>query len=372
MDRNMRKVWAIADSIVSPLGFSAEENYGRIKAGETAISDFAFDDDQDNIVKAAAIRNRTSFEGLTFFESICSIALDKLFARISLPRDRTLFILSTTKGNIDLLEREPESAERIKLYDTAVLLARRFGLQHVQVVSNACISGVLGLIVAKRFLQSNKYDHAVVLGADILSKFVVSGFRSLQALSSEPCRPFDAARNGISLGEAAAAMVLSAEPQKVAAEYTVAMTGEAVTNDANHISGPSRTGEELAAAIVSALNSARIRKADIDFISAHGTATVYNDEMEAKAFFVAGLEGVPLNSLKGYYGHTLGAAGVLESAISVRALLNNDLIGTAGFQTRGVSMPVKVAAKTQPYPLKRILKTASGFGGGNAAVVFEK
>ncbi len=368
----MRKVWAVADSIVSPLGFSSEENFGRIKAGESAIADFAFDDDPENPIKAAAIRNRTSYEGLTFFESICSTALEKLFAKISLPRERTLFLLSTTKGNIDLLDHGADVSERLRLYDTAVLLARRFGLQHVQVVSNACISGVLGLIVAKRFLQSNRYDHAVVLGADILSKFVVSGFRSLQALSSDACRPFDAGRNGINLGEAAAAMVLSADPQKVSGEYAVAMTGEGVSNDANHISGPSRSGEELALAIGNALASARIRKADIDFISAHGTATVYNDEMESKAFFLAGLEGVPMNSLKGYYGHTLGAAGVLESVISVRSLLNNDLIGTAGFQTRGVSMPVKVAVKTKPYPLKKILKTASGFGGGNAAVVFEK
>ncbi len=368
----MRKVWVVADSIVSPLGFSAEENYGRLKAGEVAIGDFAFDSDPENIIKAAAIRSRTSFEGLTFFESICSIALDRLFSKIALPRERTLFILSTTKGNIDLIDKQSESPGGLKLYDTALLLASRFGLQHVQVVSNACISGVLALITAKRFLQSNKYDHAVVLGADILSKFVVSGFASLQALSSEPCRPFDAARNGVNLGEAAAAMVLSADPQKLAPEYTVALTGEGVSNDANHISGPSRTGEELALAIVNALASARIKKADIDFVSAHGTATVYNDEMESKAFFLAGLEGVPVNSLKGYYGHTLGAAGILESIISVRSLLNNELIGTAGFENRGVSMPIKVTTKTKPYPLKRILKTASGFGGGNAAVVFEK
>lgn len=372
MDYSMRKVWVVADSIVSPLGFTSEENYGRVMAGETAIGDFSFEDDPGNKIKAAAIRNRTSYEGLTFFESICSIALERLFTKTPLPRERTLFILSTTKGNIDLLGQESGSVERIRLYDTAMLLARRFGLQDVQVVSNACISGVLALIVAKRLLQANKYDHAVVLGADILSRFVVSGFQSLQALSSEPCRPFDTARNGINLGEAAAAMVLSADPGKLATEYSIALTGEGVSNDANHISGPSRTGEELAMAISSALECARIRRADIDFISAHGTATAYNDEMEAKAFFLAGLEGVPLNSLKGYYGHTLGAAGVLESAISVRSLLNNDLIGTIGFQNRGVSMPVKVASKTQPYPLRKILKTASGFGGCNAAVVFEK
>jgi 3-oxoacyl-[acyl-carrier-protein] synthase-1 len=153
---------------------------------------------------------------------------------------------------------------------------------------------------------------------------------------------------------------------------SVRLLGSGVSNDANHISGPSRTGEELAHAIAQALKTSELTPDDIDFISAHGTATVYNDEMEAKAFNYAGMSKIPLNSLKGYYGHTLGAAGVIETIITIHGLLQNELIPTRGFDTFGVPKEINVCSQLQSKPLKRILKTASGFGGCNAALVVEK
>ncbi len=366
----MRKVWAVADWIVSPLGNGSDVNFDRVRKGETGVRDFVFPNVPDEVFKISWIEDEISVDGFTRFESLCARSLEGVLGRIKINTERTLFVLSTTKGNIESADNG--GVDSLSLSGSASRLAKHFGFRHSRVVSNACISGVLGLIVAKRFIQGGHFDHAVVVGADVVSHFVVSGFKSLQALSPEVCRPFDARRNGINLGEAAAAMVLTAEPDSAGGDYRVAFTGEGLSNDANHISGPSRTGEELALAISNAITTAKIKRTDIDFVSAHGTATLYNDEMEAKAFFLAGFEGVPVNSLKSYFGHTLGAAGVLESAISLRSLINDEVIGTLGFETRGVSMPLKVITKTQAWPIRKLLKTASGFGGCNAAIVFEK
>lgn len=366
----MKKVWAVADWIVSPLGNGSEINFDRVRKGESGVRDFVFPEIRDEVFKVSWIEEDLSVNGFTRFESLCARALQGILGRVKVDFDKTLFVLSTTKGNIESAGNG--GVDTLSLSGSASRLAKHFGFKHSRVVSNACISGVLGLIVAKRFIQSGHFDHAVVVGADVVSQFVVSGFKSLQALSPEVCKPFDANRNGINLGEAAAAIVLTAEPDAAGGDYRVGFTGEGLSNDANHISGPSRTGEELALAISKAISIAKIKRTDVDFVSAHGTATLYNDEMEARAFFLAGLEGVPVNSLKSYFGHTLGAAGVLESAISIRSLINSEVIGTLGFETRGVSMPLKVTTKTQAWPIRKLVKTASGFGGCNAAIVFEK
>jgi 3-oxoacyl-[acyl-carrier-protein] synthase-1 len=120
------------------------------------------------------------------------------------------------------------------------------------------------------------------------------------------------------------------------------------------------------------MNDVDLSVADIGFISAHGTATVYNDEMEAKAISLAGMEHVPVNSLKGNYGHTLGAAGLVESIVSIHSLIENVVLPTKGFNTHGVSKPLNICSILQPVTAKNFLKTASGFGGCNAALVFGK
>jgi 3-oxoacyl-[acyl-carrier-protein] synthase I len=149
--------------------------------------------------------------------------------------------------------------------------------------------------------------------------------------------------------------------------------GGSVSNDANHISGPSRTGEELNIAITKAMKEAKLFSPnDIDFISAHGTATIYNDEMEAKAITLANMQHIPTNSLKGYYGHTLGAAGVIEAIIAIHSLKEDIIIPTKGFENIGVTEPINICSNLQKTNLQNCLKTASGFGGCNAALIFGK
>jgi len=364
--------WVVSSSVISPLGFTSEGNYSKIRQKISGLSKVNDSTLSINSFFAGRIAALSGSSTQTKFEQLCKSAATVALDKINLDPFRTLYILSTTKGNIELLHTPLRNSERLSLPVVAKWLAKEAGFHHSLVVSNACISGVLAMIVAKRFLDSGKYDHALVVGADVLSPFVIAGFECLHALSSEPCKPFDRARNGINLGEAAAAIVLSTRPEELGVSPSVRITGAGLSNDANHISGPSRTGLELGLAVRQALQEARKSSTEIDFISAHGTATLFNDEMEAKAFHALDMENIPLNSMKGYFGHTLGAAGVVETVMSMHSLLKNEVLSSKGFDQLGVSPPINVCKELIRKPLSTCLKTASGFGGCNAAIVLEK
>jgi 3-oxoacyl-[acyl-carrier-protein] synthase-1 len=216
------------------------------------------------------------------------------------------------------------------------------------------------------------YDTAIVVGVDILTPFVVSGFKAFKAVSEHIARPYDADRDGISLGEACGSIALTTNHKIIDNQQLIAVTGGASSNDANHISGPSRTGDGLLMAINKTLQEAGILPEKVDYISGHGTATVFNDEMETLAVHNAGLAHVPMNSLKSYFGHTLGAAGVVESVIGLQSMRTNTLIGTYNFNNYGVTGEVNILKQTTLQPVRNCLKTAAGFGGCNAAVFFEK
>jgi len=312
----------------------------------------------------------------TRLERMMLYAIEQVLRRqqVDLASPDTLLILSTTKGNVHLLDAEQAGdfpGERVYLGALARAIGDALHCAHLPlVVSNACISGVLAIIMGSRMLRAGRYRQVVVCGGDLVSQFVVSGFQSLKAVGSGPCRPYDATRDGISLGEAAAALLLTADtpPQGPAIEVLAG----ASTNDANHISGPSRTGEGLVQAVNQCLHRSGCPAGAIEFISAHGTATLYNDEMESIAFGRTGLEKVPLNSFKGFIGHTLGAAGVTEAALSVLCMQVGMLPPTEGFEQLGVSHPLNVVSVPTKQPIRLCLKTASGFGGCNAAVLFRK
>jgi 3-oxoacyl-[acyl-carrier-protein] synthase-1 len=365
-------VYIIADNIISPLGNTSRENYDRVVKGETGISLVNDPDLSPTSFYASKIDSLPGTgDGLTRLERICILSIREAITAAGLrPNDKdTVFILSTTKGNIELIS-DSENANDISLSYTAEKIAGVFKMANKPIiVSNACISGVLAIITAKRLLTSGKYKHAVVVGADVLSKFVVSGFQSLMAISDEPCRPFDKDRKGINLGEAAATVVMTTD-QSLIDENSVQVMGEGLTNDANHISGPSRTGNELADAVTKAMARSGVKPADLSFVSAHGTATLYNDEMESKAFESAGLSDVPLHSLKGYFGHTLGAAGVIETVMTIHSLRHKAVLASRNFEHLGVPGHLRINDIVTHSDKTHALKTASGFGGCNAALVY--
>jgi 3-oxoacyl-[acyl-carrier-protein] synthase-1 len=187
-------------------------------------------------------------------------------------------------------------------------------------------------------------------------------------MSDLPCKPYSINRAGVSLGEATAAVLVSSDRKNA----KIKIIGESAINDANHISGPSRTGEGLFRSIENALAEAKINPNQIDYISSHGTATPFNDEMEAIAFNRLGLEKVPVNSLKGFYGHTLGASGLLETVIGIQSVLESKLFISLGFDEMGVSQTINIIEENENRNINYFLKTASGFGGCNTAVLFEK
>lgn len=373
----MKPVYAIATNIVSALGLTSAAHWNAVANGSTGIKQY-----EDRSLSATPffaskldpaqwqlLQGQTSAGiPLSPFEQMAVYSVKQALQNCDIDLDNTILILSTTKGNIQWLGQVGD--ERLLLHTSAGIIAEQAGISNKSVVvSHACVSGVVALQYGLRLLQWGRYKHAIVVGCDRFTRFVLSGFQSFQAIADAPCRPFDADRKGINLGEAAATIILSADEEN---EILARLASGATSNDANHISGPSRTGEELALAINRTLQEAHITAGDIGMVSAHGTATLYNDEMEAKAFTLSGVNEAGTHSFKGYLGHTLGAAGVLESAMIVEALRNQQLIPSIGFENIGVPHHLNITTQLQSADLRYVLKTASGFGGCNAAAVWAK
>jgi 3-oxoacyl-[acyl-carrier-protein] synthase-1 len=376
----LKEIYITQTNCITPLGFDVESNVEAILRGDSGIQlhndislmPIPFYGSVINNEKLnsafAKISTETKYSRL---EKMMILALEPIIKNSGVElNSKAAFILSTTKGNVTALKNNSaDSFTNAHLDVLAKNVSTFFGFQTQPiVVSNACVSGILAISVAKRMIQSGLYDHAFVVAGDEVSEFVLSGFNAFQAMSDLPCKPYSKNRTGVSLGEATAAVLVTAET----ANAKIKVIGDSSINDANHISGPSRTGEGLFRSIQNALKEAQIEAAKIDYISAHGTATPFNDEMEAIALNRLGLQNVPVNSLKGFYGHTLGASGLLETVIAIESANQNILFESKGFDEMGVSEPINVIETKKEHNIEYFLKTASGFGGCNTAVIFEK
>lgn len=375
-----KKVYITTVNCVTPLGFDIESNMTAMLENNSGIQYNEHSELLEDSFYASIIDDNiltTAFElvdksaGYTRLEKMLILALNPIVNRDAIT-SKTAFILSTTKGNITALENQNNAIESAQLAVLAKKIANYFGFSNEPiVVSNACVSGALAVVVAKRMIQAGVYDDAYVVAGDEVTKFVLSGFKSFQAMSEQPCRPYDKNRDGVTLGEAAAAVYITADENNLGLE-PIQILGDGSVNDANHISGPSRTGEGLFRSIESALKEAAVTADQIDYISAHGTATLFNDEMEAIAFNRLHLEMVPMNSFKGYFGHTLGTSGLLEIVLSISSANQNLLLVSKGYVESGVTESVAVIGVHLKKNISYFLKTASGFGGCNTAVIFHK
>ena len=382
----MSIIYTIADNIITSLGLTTKENFNNLKQGKSGIK-------QTNDPKITQIPMHTSIVDSERLESeFAKLANTKEYTRlekmmivsitdslkqttIDPSKEDTLFVFSSVKGNINLIEDEnhPFEKDRINLWAISEQVCNFFNSSVKPVfISNACISGVTAIIVGAEYLKKGKYKNVIVCGGDIISEFTPSGFQSFKAVSDEPCKPFDANRTGITLGEGVGTIILTNNKEVVTEQNPIIFRGGANTNDANHISGPSRTGDGLYYAIRNTLNESGKKNTNIDYISGHGTATPYNDEMESKAIKWADLHHVPVNSLKSYWGHTLGAAGIIECIAGIHSIKENCLIQTLGYSEHGVSEPLNIIKEFKETEVKNFLKTASGFGGSNAAAYFSE
>src|SRR5450755_589336 len=224
---SMRNVYVLADNIFSPLGKNTSANMEALGQGRSGIQEHRSGLSPEPFYAALfSPDDKNTDDSISRFEYIllASAREAMLSAGLDFRNKKTGFILSSTKGNIHLIENIPDEripVERISLNSSADLIAGRLGIQtEPLVVSHACISGLLAMITGMRLIQSGVYDQLVISGGDLITSFIYSGFRSFQAISTKPCRPFDAARDGISLGEAAATVVLSAN--KKAGQFVLA------------------------------------------------------------------------------------------------------------------------------------------------------
>ena len=232
-------------------------------------------------------------------------------------------------------------------------------------VSTACSSSAKAFLLAQRWIAAGVIDAAVVGGADSLCLSTLHGFHALQLLSPDLCRPFDAARKGISIGEAAGFMLLEARPA------AVVVSGGGESSDAWHMSTPHPEGQGAQAAMRAALAQAGLATADIGWINAHGTATPANDRSEAAAIgAVFGAGGVPVSSTKGITGHTLAAAGIVEAIVTAAAVERRMLPPSANVETPDASLAVDLVRQARPAPLRHAMSNNFGFGGSNCTLAF--
>lgn len=308
-------IYCIGHSIISPLGEGTQANVNAVQEGKSGLK-----------VHSSRFADVEPFCASLFntpqaFVPLCIRSVELALNGLDASSEEVLFILSTTKG------------DQLDLLTPAQTIARHFGNPNPPiVVSNACTSGVCAQITAKRLLEAGLYRYAVVVGCDLQTRFIVSGFQAFKALSPEPCKPFSPDRNGLNLGEAAATIIYTSEPHE-----GWRLEAGSIHNDANHLSAPSRTGEGLFLCLQDVL-----RETDpdsIDLLGVHGTATLYNDAMEKIAIERAGLANVPISALKPIFGHTMGAAGIVETILGMELLQRGTFI-----------------------------KMLSGFGGVNAAI----
>ncbi len=363
--------FVLADNILSPLGFNTEENVTKIMLGESSLHSYEKWNLPEPFVASLfsdVQRNSIIIENFSWFESVVISSVKEAVEQakknqtdFSLSNKRTIFILSTTKANVGDLQNNGnyilpgESAQRIAFY---------LGITTSPiVVCNACVSGLSAMALGDRLITTGQYDYAIVCGADVQSRFIISGFQSLKALSPNPCRPFDIERIGLNLGEAAATIILSS---KNIENNTWCIVNSAASNDAFHITTPARKGDGLKMVIEELLSDSD--ENCLAMINAHGTATLFNDQMESVALRDAGLQSVPVNALKGYLGHTMGAAGVLETIITMQSLQKGECIGTKGFEELGVSGKINIVKNNVTTEKRDFIKFLSGFGGCNVGI----
>lgn len=260
--------------------------------------------------------------------------------------------------------------------ESTLNIARYFGLKpFMATISTACSSSANALILGARLIQNGVVQRAICGGCDALSRFTLNGFNSLKNVDKEPCRPFDANRFGLNLGEGAAYLLLEKESDARArgAEILAVFSGYSNTNDAYHPTAPSPDGDGALHTMQLALQKAGLAANDIDYINAHGTATINNDLAEGKAIErLFSSKGTVFSSTKPYTGHTLAAAGAVEAFFSIQAIQQQKAWPNLNFNTLIEEMSIGPITETKEMSVNHVLSNSFGFGGSNVSLIFSR
>lgn len=375
----MKNVVITHGSAVTGLGTSLDATWEALNYGRSAIAEVDRFNTDHYLAKVAACVPDLAADATG---SRLYPLLDQVLAQLpQLPQETRLFT-ATTKGAIDLLEQSQlDGREAAQLQASLPVTMTRWVADKLgsadpgQNVNAACASSTQAIARGAALIAHGRANCVVVVCADLVSEFVLSGFSALQALSRLPSRPFDVERSGLTLGEGAAAVVLMDEDTALrhGLPTDIHLCGWGIANDANHITAPARDGCGLILAVEQALTCAGLAADDVAAISAHGTGTVYNDMMELTAFNqLFGDRHLPINSIKGALGHTLGAAGGLEVALALPVLRRRSLPPTCGLEQAEPLAGERVKNVPQPFRGDVLLSTNSGFGGVNAALLLKR
>jgi 3-oxoacyl-[acyl-carrier-protein] synthase II len=370
------KAVVVESDILTPFGPGIDACWDGLLANRTAISRISRFSTKAFFSECGGIVPGLQYHGeISLVMQMISMLFDRSGTKI--PGDAKV-MLATTKGEIDLLEKSiitgigdvAESSLNNLLRKVIDLTGTKGG---GMVVSAACTSSSAAVARAAAMIRNGHADCVLVLACDSVTEFIFSGFSSLMALDKIPARPFDKNRSGLSVGEAAAYMLVMCEERAVREQRTIIgeIAGWGMSNDANHMTGPSRESEGLVRAINAALDSAGITAHQVGFISAHGTGTPYNDAMEMRAFRTVFKDRkVPVYSIKGGIGHTMGTAGLVEMAIAQRARRENIVPPTVNLKEADDDAIGWVADRHQAIgPNSIALVTNAGFSGVNTALV---
>ncbi len=371
----MSAVYITQARVLTPLG-GLEETWDGLLAGKSAAGPIArFDASRLACPVAATLPWLDRLEGRNAIQSLLEPLLEGFE---SLPAD-SLLVWTGIKGGVqDVEERAAGGAGQ------ALSLARHYRLWiqsrlrlkgEGQELNAACVSSTAGMALAAARIAAGEAGSALVVGADVVSRFTFTGFASLRALTSTRCRPFDAGRDGLMLGDAACALQLCDGPtaDRLGLPRLARLSGWGIANDANHITGPARDGRGLVQALRQAMEQAGAAPGSIAGFCAHGTATAYNDAMELTALdTVFGPRRFPCFGSKGSLGHSLGAVGGLEAALCLKALAEGGVPGTFGCQQPEERALGRFSAGAQALGPGGLLTSNSGFGGLNAALLLER
>ena len=392
--KDAARVAVVAAGVVSPLGFGLTETLDSLRKSRDCVSPVTrfsvaqcrcktagqVSDDRLLAGRGEAPRSRRLHRA----SHMMIQALKEVLAQE--PRfEPELTVIGTTSGGMSYgehyyrslrqagdLRRAPTWIANYPAQKPVIDAQVAFGISApCQVIANACASGTNAIGHAFECVRSGRYQRVLAGGYDAISELVFTGFDSLQASTPEKCRPFDRHRTGMVLGEGAAVLALEnfASAQQRGAPVLAEIIGYGISTDNFHITQPDPTGIGAQQAMQQALESARVSAKEVDYINAHGTATLFNDAAEGKAISAL-FNGVPVSSTKGMMGHSLGAAGAIEAVICLLALQHQFLPPNINFGALDDHLDLNIVAnKARPAVLRTAFSNSFGFGGTNASIL---
>lgn len=373
-----REFLATGQSAIQPIRFSATVPQGIKPAAEVALVTDALREKMGLSDPALTRTNLLALHAAT--EAIADAGLSPDLLR----NPRTALVVGTTVGGMcltDNLHQDAVSRDRNARINTqtyeyshiASSIRAHFGMSgKVATINTACSSSANAILFGARLIRAGLADRVLVGGSDSLAKFTLYGFNALRLLSDQPCRPFDKDRNGLTLGEGAAFLVLSRENATASPRTDIVLSGYGNACDAYHPTSLSEEANGPSAAMREALRLAALQPQDIGFVNAHGTATENNDLVESQAMVQVLGRNTAFGSTKATTGHTLGAAGALEAVISLLSLRHQEWYPSLHFQSPISETGLVPVTRYQSAPLQHVMSNSFGFGGNCTSLIFSR